>query len=148
MRIYNGKDCQISVPMLGTNQMLELGPKSVSGNIMPTNEFLTLLTKSFTIEEIAFIVAGQFEYQVCASIPMASNFVATSLDEAISRFAVKKEETPVEKLEKVEETVVEEPVAEPVEVVEDEIKPAVEETPVEEAPVAEPKKKSTKKSSK
>lgn len=141
MRIYNGKDCQICVPMLGTNQMLELGPKSVSGNIMPTVEFLTLLTKSFTINEIAFIVAGKFEYEVCANIPLASNFTVTSLDEAIERFAVKKEETPVEKIEKAE---------------------AVEETPVSEETVSEepvdedvvtsepepemPKKKSSKKS--
>lgn len=145
MRIYNGKDCQISVPMLGTSQMLELGPKSVSGNIMPTNEFLTLLTQSFTPEEIAFVIAGQFEYNVCANIKMANNFVVTSLDEAISRFAVKKEETPVETLEK-EETVVE---SEPEVIAEGVTDSTVEPEAVveeEETTATLPKKKSTKKS--
>lgn len=144
MRIYNGKDCQISVPMLGTSQMLELGPKSVSGNIMPTNEFLTLLTQSFTPEEIAFVIAGQFEYNVCANIKMANNFVVTSLDEAISRFAVKKEETPVETLEK-EETVVE---SEPEVIAEGVTDSTVEPEAVveEETTATQPKKKSTKKS--
>lgn len=104
MRIYNGKNCQICVPMLGTKEMLELGPKSVSPNLVPTKEFLELLTRSFTPEEIALVVAGAFEYNVCANIPLASNFTVTSLDEAIERFQVKvkSEPTVVESLEEAE----------------------------------------------
>lgn len=116
MRIYNGKNCQICVPMLGTKEMLELGPKSVSPNLVPTKEFLELLTRSFTPEEIALVVAGAFEYNVCANIPLASNFTVTSLDEAIERFQVKvkSEPTVVENLEEAEkiEEVKEEEVAE------------------------------------
>lgn len=104
MRIYNGKNCQICVPMLGTKEMLELGPKSVSPNLVPTKEFMELLTRSFTPEEIALVVAGAFEYNVCANIPLASNFTVTSLDEAIERFQVKvkSEPTVVESLEEAE----------------------------------------------
>lgn len=98
MRVYNGKNCQICVPMLGTSCMLELGPKSVSPNIVPTKEFLELLTQTFTPEEIALIVAGTFEYNVCANIPLACNFTTTSLDEAIERFQVKSEPSKLDKI--------------------------------------------------
>lgn len=98
MRVYNGKNCQICVPMLGTSRMLELGPKSVSPNIVPTKEFLELLTQTFTPEEIALIVAGTFEYNVCANIPLACNFTTTSLDEAIERFQVKSEPSKLDKI--------------------------------------------------
>ena len=98
MRVYNGKNCQICVPMLGTSRMLELGPKSVSPNIVPTKEFLELLTQTFTPEEIALIVAGTFEYNVCANIPLACNFTTTSLDEAIERFQVKSEPSKLDEI--------------------------------------------------
>lgn len=107
MRVYNGKNCKISVPMLGTKEMLELGPKSVSPNLLPTIEFLELLTRSFTPEEIALVVAGRFEYNVCANIPLACNFTVTSLDEAIERFQVKSEPSKLDEIieeEKKEET--------------------------------------------
>lgn len=107
MRIFNGTNRRISVPILGTTQKLELGPMSVSGNILPTEEFLILLTQSFTPDEIAFICAGTYEYNVCAHVNMAVNFTAGSIDEAMSRFLPKEPETPIEKLEK-EEAKVEE----------------------------------------
>lgn len=126
MRIFNGTNRRISVPILGTTQKLELGPMSVSGNILPTEEFLILLTQSFTPDEIAFICAGTYEYNVCAHVNMAVNFTAGSIDEAMSRFLPKEPETPIEKLEK-EEAKVEE-----AEVKEDEPDVVVVETPKEE----------------
>ncbi len=102
MRIFNGTNRRISVPILGTTQKLELGPMSVSGNILPTEEFLILLTQSFTPDEIAFICAGTYEYNVCAHVNMACNFTAGSLDEAMSKFLPKEPETPIKKLEEEE----------------------------------------------
>lgn len=124
MKIFNGKDCQMTIPLLGTSQMLELGPKQVSKDLMPTVEFLELITRCFSPKDIAIILAGPFEYNVCANIPLISNFTCLSLDEAVSRFTtpepeesviddakVEEEvkeandvpEQPVEKIEKVEE---------------------------------------------
>lgn len=125
MRIFNGTNRRISVPILGTTQKLELGPMSVSGNILPTEEFLILLTQSFTPDEIAFICAGTYEYNVCAHVNMACNFTAGSLDEAMSKFLPKEPETPIKKLEE-EELKVE------VDVKEDEPDVVVVETPKEE----------------
>ena len=105
MRIFNGTNRRISVPILGTTQKLELGPMSVSGNILPTEEFLILLTQSFTPDEIAFICAGTYEYNVCAHVNMACNFTVGSLDEAMSKFLPKEPETPIKKLEEEESKV-------------------------------------------
>lgn len=103
MRIYNGTQSKISIPWLGTNNpVFELEARTVSGNFMPTNEFLTLLTNSFTPDQIAFIIAGRCEYEVCANVKMAANYTVTSLDEAIDKC------TPKKKAELVEEIIKEE----------------------------------------
>lgn len=103
MRIYNGTQSKISIPWLGTNNpVFELEAKTVSGNFMPTNEFLTLLTNSFTPDQIAFIIAGRCEYEVCANVKMAANYTVTSLDEAIDKCTPKKKAEPVEEIIKEE----------------------------------------------
>ena len=104
MRIYNGTQSKISIPWLGTNNpVFELEARTVSGNFMPTNEFLTLLTNSFTPDQIAFIIAGRCEYEVCANVKMAANYTVTSLDEAIDKCTPKKKAEPVEEIIKEEE---------------------------------------------
>ena len=105
MKIFNGKDCQMTIPLLGTSQMLELGPKQVSKDLMPTVEFLELITRCFSPKDIAIILAGPFEYNVCANIPLISNFTCLSLDEAVSRFTTPAPEEPVIDDAKVEEEV-------------------------------------------
>lgn len=103
MRIYNGTQSKISIPWLGTNNpVFELEARTVSGNFMPTNEFLTLLTNSFTPDQIAFIIAGRCEYEVCANVKMAANYTVTSLDEAIDKCTPKKKAEPVEEIIKEE----------------------------------------------
>ena len=109
MRIYNGTNSQLNLP-LSSVQRISIAPKSVSGDLMPSNEFLSLLVSSFGYNEIALIVSGPYEISMCAGVSGSVGFVAQSLEEAIERFAEKKEVAPKE----VEVEVEKEPVVEPV----------------------------------
>lgn len=120
MRIYNATDAQLNVPFSG-GQRLTIGAHSVSGDIMGSEEFLSLLVTSYNTDEIALIVSGPYEINVCAHIPTAANYVVQSLDEALQKFNLmpeKKEEMPIEVVDecpaekKVEEEVVEKPAPE------------------------------------
>lgn len=150
MRIYNGTNSQLDLPLSGT-QRISVPPRSVSGDIMPSNEFLSLLVSSFDYSELALIVSGPYEINMCAGVSGSVGFVAQSLDEAIERFA-KKEDKPVEK--KVEEKTEEKIEAEVKPVVEEENEPVcmncveekIEEEPVKELVIEElPKTKKSKK---
>lgn len=103
MRIYNGKNVQLDLPL--GSQRIVIAPKSVSGDIMPSNEFLSLLVTSYDYSEIALIVAGPYEINMCADVSGSVGFVCQSLEEAVERFApkcdcqkedVKSEEKPCE----------------------------------------------------
>lgn len=94
MRIYNGTNSQLDLPLSGT-QRISVPPHSVSGDIMPSNEFLSLLVGSFDYSEIALIVSGPYEITMCAGVSGSVGFVVQSLDEAIERFAKKENDTPV-----------------------------------------------------
>lgn len=143
MRIYNGTNSQVDLPLAGS-QRITIAPKSVSGDIMSSTELLSLLVTSYTTDELALVVSGPFEINQCAQIPTSASYVVQSLDEAIKRFAPKDEE---KKEETVSEPVVEpepEPIDEAEEVKEEvESKPEAEEEKEEEAPK---KKKGGKKS--
>lgn len=89
MRIYNGTNSQLNLPLSGI-QRISIAPKSVSGDIMPSNEFLSLLVGSFDYSEIALIVSGPYEISMCAGVSGSVGFVVQSLEEAIERFAEKK----------------------------------------------------------
>lgn len=128
MRIYNATEKQLDLPFVGS-QRITVAPHSVSGNIMGSSDFLSLLVTSYNTDEIALIVSGPYEINICAGIPTAVNYVVQTLDEALQKFGVKKEEPVVE--EKKEEVKKEEPVK-----VEEEVAPAAEPEP---APVEEPK---------
>lgn len=131
MRIYNATDAQLNVPFTG-GQRLTIGAHSVSGDIMGSEEFLSLLVTSYDTNEIALIVSGPYEINVCAHIPTAANYVVQSLDEALQRFNLMPE--------KKEEVKKEEPCDDcPAENAEDKV---VDEKPVEKKPAT---KKSTKK---
>lgn len=145
MRIYNGTNSQVDLPLAGS-QRITIAPKSVSGDIMSSTELLSLLVTSYTTDELALVVSGPFEINQCAQIPTSASYVVQSLDEAIKRFAPKDEE---KKEETVSEPVVE-PEPEPVDEAEEEVKEEVESNPEAEEEKEEeaPKKKKGGKKSK
>lgn len=126
MRIYNGKNSQVDIPL--ATQRVTIGPKSVSKDLMPSTEMLQLLSTSFDDSEIALIVSGPTELNLCAGVPSCTPLVVQSLDEALVRFnggdvkpepkPEKKEDPVVEEMEEKEE----EP-EKKVEVKQEEVKP-------------------------
>lgn len=117
MRIYNGKNSQVDIPL--ATQRVTIGPKSVSKDLMPSTEMLQLLSTSFDDSEIALIVSGPTELNLCAGVPSCTPLVVQSLDEALVRFnggdvkpepkPEKKEEEPEKKVEVKQEEVKPEP---------------------------------------
>lgn len=101
MRIYNGKNSQVDMP-LANGQRITIASKSVSGDIMPSNEFLSLLVTSYDYSEIALIVSGPFEINMCSQVSCCAGFVVNSLEEAIERFAPKEEVAKTEVVSKEE----------------------------------------------
>lgn len=95
MRIFNGTKSVISLPLTET-QRITIAPRSVSGDIMPSSNFLSLLVGSYDYGEIALIVSGPYEINMCSQVSGCAGFVVQSLDEAIERFMPKKEEPKVE----------------------------------------------------
>jgi hypothetical protein len=147
MRIYNGKNSQVDIPL--ATQRVTIGPKSVSKDLMPSTEMLQLLSTSFDDSEIALIVSGPTELNLCAGVPSCTPLVVQSLDEALVRFNggdVKPEPKPEKKEE---EPVAEEPVVEEMEEKEEEPEKKVEvkqeEVKPEPTKKAAPAKKNAKK---
>lgn len=147
MRIYNGKNSQVDIPL--ATQRVTIGPKSVSKDLMPSTEMLQLLSTSFDDSEIALIVSGPTELNLCAGVPSCTPLVVQSLDEALVRFNggdVKPEPKPEKKEE---EPVAEEPVVEEKEEKEEEPEKKVEvkqeEVKPEPTKKAAPAKKNVKK---
>ena len=132
MRIYNGTKKTLTLPYTG-GEMLTIPPKTPSGHVLCSPEFLSTVITAYNTDEIAVIASGPFEISACANVPTAVNYVVQSLDEAIARFnpdakkiqeqekekkaeSVKLEEPPVPSAEPVTEEpkLVEPEVAEPV----------------------------------
>ena len=157
MRIFNGTNSLLTLPLSG-NQKLEILPKSVSQEFMGSTDFLSMVVTSLSSDEIAIVVSGVYELNTCANIPTAVNYVVQTLDEAITRFGIKKkepehtekctcpecnkaEETKPEPIEETKPTEEPEPETQPV----PEEEPVVEEEkPVEEKPTKNNKKKAKK----
>lgn len=113
MRVYNGTNSQLDLPLSGS-QRISIPPRTVSGDVMPSNDFLSLLVSSFDYSEIALIVSGPYEITMCAGVSGSVGFVVQSLEEAIERFAEKKpEETKSVELPKEDEPKVIEPETDP-----------------------------------
>ena len=91
MRIFNGTNSLLTLPLNG-GQKLEIHPKSVSSEFMGSNDFLSMIVSCLSNEEIAIIVSGPYELNVCANVPTAVNYVVQTLDEAIIRLGLKKEQ--------------------------------------------------------
>lgn len=167
MRIYNAKKSTIDVPL--GNQRIVVKPNSISQDFMPSVDFLKMMSVTFDEKEVALIVGGAWEGNMCATIPALQAICVGSIDEAIARFnpAPKPAETKVEAPQPKEEPVkpeapeemempkeeleVEEPRIEeaPAEVVIPEAEVLRdEEKPVEKESVPEPKKATTRKGGK
>ena len=148
MRIYNGTDMQIDLPLIGGDQRLTIPSHSVTTDFMPNAEFLSMVVGSYNYDELALIVSGPFEISMCSKVSGSVGFVVQSLDEAIERFTVKKGE-PIE-VKEVEEVKVPEPVAEEAEeeIVEKDLTPAASDEEVvaeaETEDVAKPKTRKKK----
>lgn len=145
MRIYNGTDMQIDLPLIGGDQRLTIPSHSVTTDFMPNAEFLSMVVGSYNYDELALIVSGPFEISMCSKVSGSVGFVVQSLDEAIERFTVKKGE-PIE-VKEVEEVKVPEPVAEEAEeeIVEKDLTPVAEEEVVAEAETEDVAKPKTRK---
>ena len=136
MRVYNGTNSQLDLPLSGS-QRISIPPRTVSGDVMPSTSFLSLLVSSFDYSEIALIVSGPYEISMCAGVSGSVGFVVQTLEEAIERFAEKKpEENKSTEMPKEDEPKVIEPetnpLSDPVEVNEDE-SPVTDEVEVKKA---------------
>lgn len=85
MRVYNGTNSQVDLPLSGS-QRITISSHSVSKDIMPSTEFLSLLVSSYDYNELALIVSGPFEINMCSGVSGCVGFVCQSLEEAIERF--------------------------------------------------------------
>lgn len=98
MRIYNGTNSVVSLPYLG-NQRINITAHSVSGDLGANTDLLSTMVSAYNTDELAIIVSGPFELNLCASIPTVTNYVVQTLEEAIERFTPKKEIGEEEKLD-------------------------------------------------
>jgi hypothetical protein len=97
MKLFNATNSLLDLPWSG--QRLSIAPRSFSQDFMGTPDFIQLITSTYNNEEIAIVVAGPYELSMCASVPVAVNYVVQSVDEAIQRFGLKEEK----KVEEVKE---------------------------------------------
>ena len=140
MRIYNGTKSLLDLPITGRVRLTVL-PNSVSKEFMPSEDFINLIVQVYQSHEIALIISGPYELNMCAKNPAVTPLLVHSLDEAVIRFngPAEKEE---EESEVKEEPMTPEPEPEPV------LTEEVTEETVEEQPVVnedKPKKKRSKK---
>lgn len=149
MRIYNNTSSQIEFDLTPSRKIV-VSPHQYSGNFLPNTDALDRLVKVFTPNQIAFLVSGTVEMNLCANTKstVTGNFVCSSFEEVTERFGLEKEKKEEEKTvveekkEAAEEGVLKEKVIEAAPEVEEE--PVVEDTPVTE-PEANTSKKSRKK---
>lgn len=97
MKLFNATNSLLDLPWSG--QRLSIAPRSFSQDFMGTPDFIQLITSTYNNEEIAIVVAGPYELSMCASVPVAVNYVVQSVDEAIQRFGLNQEK----KVEEVKE---------------------------------------------
>lgn len=114
MKIYNAKNASVQLP-LGMRRLVISG-KSLSQDFMPTSQFLQMIARTFTPNDLAIIVSGAWEGNMCAETPTLSEYCVSSIEEALARFNPpenpKKEEPKVELPEPAVSEVKEEPKSE------------------------------------
>ena len=150
MRIYNNTSSQIEFDLTPSRKIV-VSPHQYSGNFLPNTDALDRLVKVFTPNQIAFLVSGTVEMNLCANTKstVTGNFVCSSFEEVTERFGLEKEKKEEEKTvveekkEAAEEGVLKEKVIEAAPEVEEQ--PVVEDTPVTEPEANTTSKKSRKK---
>ena len=84
MKIYNAKNASVQLP-LGMRRLVISG-KSLSQDFMPTSQFLQMIARTFTPNDLAIIVSGAWEGNMCAETPTLSEYCVSSIEEALARF--------------------------------------------------------------
>lgn len=135
MRIYNGKNSVINVPL--GSQRITVPAHSISSDFMPSTDFIKTMSVSFDVNEVALIVVGAWEGNMCAGVPAVQPLCVSSLDEALARFNSPLADKKAEKAPEKKEEKTEEPRPEEKEPVESTEKEEVKEEVKEEGPVAE-----------
>lgn len=129
MRIYNAKNAQIEMPLSNGTKLVIPG-HSISGEFMPNSTIISVFMTSYRPTEVAFVVSGPYEISMLSNFAGSGEYVVSSLEEAVARFAPKADPTTT-----TTSTTTEEPKPEPTPV------PAVEEKKIVEPKIEEPKKK-------
>ena len=92
MRIYNAMKAQIQMPLSnGTN--LVIPGNSVSGEFMPNSTIISVFMSSYKKTDVAFIISGPYEIAMLSNFAGSGEYVVSSLEEAIARFAPKEDPT-------------------------------------------------------
>ena len=98
MRIYNNTSSQIEFDLTPSRKIV-VSPHQYSGNFLPNTDALDRLVKVFTPNQIAFLVSGTVEMNLCANTKstVTGNFVCSSFEEVTERFGLEKEKKEEEK---------------------------------------------------
>ena len=92
MRIYNATKAQIEMP-LSNGTKLVISSNTVSGEFMPNSTIISVFMSTYTTSEIAFIVSGPYEIAMLSNFVGSGEYVVSSVEEAVARFAPKEDPT-------------------------------------------------------
>lgn len=84
MKIYNAKTATVQLP-LGMRRLVISG-RSLSQDFMPTSQFLQMIARTFSPKDLALIVSGAWEGNMCAETPTLHEYCVSSVEEALARF--------------------------------------------------------------
>lgn len=84
MKIYNAKTATVQLP-LGIRRLVISG-RSLSQDFMPTSQFLQMIARTFSPKDLAIIVSGAWEGNMCAETPTLHEYCVSSVEEALARF--------------------------------------------------------------
>lgn len=111
MKIYNAKTATVQLP-LGMRHLVISG-KSLSQDFMPTSQFLQMIARTFSPKDLAIIVSGAWEGNMCAETATLHEYCVSSVEEAIARFNPPEEPKKEEPKEELPEPAVPETKEEP-----------------------------------
>ncbi len=92
MRIYNAKRAQIEMPLSNGTKLVIPG-HSISGEFMPNSQVISVFMSSYRPTEVAFVISGPFEISMLSNFAGSGEYVVSSLEEAVARFAPKADPT-------------------------------------------------------
>lgn len=111
MKIYNAKTATVQLP-LGMRRLVISG-KSLSQDFMPTSQFLQMIARTFSPKDLAIIVSGAWEGNMCAETATLHEYCVSSVEEALARFNPPEEPKKEESKEELPEPAVPETKEEP-----------------------------------